>query len=1576
MAIFPLAIGAVPFDWDQALRYLSEMFNERVQAAFNCSYFPPNSANPGYPLKSIDSVTDNHDGTVTVSFSGLDPDWTSGQWTGSSHEADCPAGLRYNLIIFGDIGPPADPYQQVSGFITSQTQDATAHTGTLTISPSSTFLNAITAGFITSLSQLSGKFYTIAEQGYASYLDRRWLRPNDHEAAIGQFDPGWAANLVYDSGTNTEKFDGTGNAPFFPVKVFFQAVSGSHKMAGTLILNADGSFSGATPSYTASAGTNTPSLFDHTIWPSVSFSFCKPTFDPATGIGQIQQFIELYPTSPYDNAPGDPPQPPHTDWKIDLYKGMDFLAFDNAGGVGSAFPDPSTFPLSLGHDYTSPPTVTPSGGSGSGGAITAVLGTSTAVVYLLIVTPGLGYTTTPSMSIANQGSSYAAGHLVIDGTGAVIGAILDISGTGFTSELTVTVDAPPMGGTQAVVRAILGTETVASYNVTNPGNGYVIPPNLALSGGGGADAAAVCTLNGATKLLATDGAGKRPVVAGNDEGIIYLGKRPSDSAYAIPASPIILDAGQQFIVLKTGLKGMPGRIPDIPTLFYAGSTDPSVSRMPWDASLTLTSQMSGTTSLQTLDANGDCDFFEFLSQDIDVTYPQDSCNCGRQGFPVNVNYWKTIRSHQAYAVYLLTNVYINPATLGQSTPPRPYTFAELMTAIGAPSDGLTRVYRRQVSSIYGISTFEEDQDDNGSLIDPPVVDPGGALPNPSAITLTVSTTGGALTHNTTYAYRVSYFNASGETLASAEQTIATPSTPTADTYSISIGWAFQVGAEGANVYGRTASGEQLIMAVSMPTLSFVDDGSVTPSGALPTFNTTHNDCNGTGTWIKRNPSVQYQAQSNFGYAEDAGGSFFAGDYVRYMGDNATDPFPGGDRVTVYSPVESRAFRGRRWKVSQLAREASQKGTVVDSTANFILDTSKNWWTDESNNGTLRIQGGVVATGSGTSITITSISGDALCWWNAGRYSGFAGIWCEFILEVYAKGAPAGWTIAADGTATYSAPTPPGNTSIPGLIPVVTSVGPSILHAIGKSQPVWFHGTFFDPAATIVLTNTSTSETFSPSVTVSTYGEISLSFNFGFVGATWSIVVTNPGPHSSSAFTFTVNDVNYLPITSGTITSGTGTLGFSAVTGLTINGGDGWLIREPAYELNKWKQRTVKFTKDDGTFLKIPCRFSSNERLFFDTQTTPFGLGWTYQIIEYTPGPVLKFSSSPPTDGRNFVESIPGSVYWSEPYILDSTGKIVTGSNIDARGGGNFVLNLNNNLATMVSGDGYMLPDDDFTATILNQIHDILALAKDTANFNPACRNIPAIGATAENNVLNFSSLFVTGPSSPGPVPPTQWGLAPTFTGFSTAWGNTAAQGADLFTGDFSDGAFGPSPNPPSQDPGYTLSAADNFCPEAMLGSGASNVPGTDGPGGFFTPDGVNVSRAYAYLEDSGIPICLTCTVNFWVHSIITTGDPNEGLTPPAVFPNQQVRAHFDPQGTPLQFRKYVQINGGTSAKDGTGIIFSGMVGNATADVPTWTIPDDPTGQSGNPLAATSSAVISGYKADAIVSIRTWVFQFN
>jgi CSLREA domain-containing protein len=104
------------------------------------------------------------------------------------------------------------------------------------------------------------------------------------------------------------------------------------------------------------------------------------------------------------------------------------------------------------------------------------------------------------------------------------------------------------------------------------------------------------------------------------------------------------------------------------------------------------------------------------------------------------------------------------------------------------------------------------------------------VPSPAALTLTVGS--GNLAAGT-YAYRVSAVSSSGESIpASPEATITL-----AGAGGILVSWAAVNGATGYKVYGRTAGRELLLTptALGQTATSFLDDGSVNPSGALPLF---------------------------------------------------------------------------------------------------------------------------------------------------------------------------------------------------------------------------------------------------------------------------------------------------------------------------------------------------------------------------------------------------------------------------------------------------------------------------------------------------------------------------------------------------------------------------------------------------------------------------------------------------------------------------------------------------------------------------------------------------------------------
>ncbi len=94
------------------------------------------------------------------------------------------------------------------------------------------------------------------------------------------------------------------------------------------------------------------------------------------------------------------------------------------------------------------------------------------------------------------------------------------------------------------------------------------------------------------------------------------------------------------------------------------------------------------------------------------------------------------------------------------------------------------------------------------------------------------TAGAGILLSGAYYYRVSATNVIGETLASAETSLVL-----AATGGVNVNWGAVPGAAGYKIYGRSTGAEQLIAAVGAVT-TYLDNGYITPSGALPSSNTT------------------------------------------------------------------------------------------------------------------------------------------------------------------------------------------------------------------------------------------------------------------------------------------------------------------------------------------------------------------------------------------------------------------------------------------------------------------------------------------------------------------------------------------------------------------------------------------------------------------------------------------------------------------------------------------------------------------------------------------------------------------
>tara|TARA_R110002153_G_scaffold256628_1_gene415543 strand:+ start:54 stop:2090 length:2037 start_codon:yes stop_codon:yes gene_type:complete len=134
--------------------------------------------------------------------------------------------------------------------------------------------------------------------------------------------------------------------------------------------------------------------------------------------------------------------------------------------------------------YTSPPTLSFSGGGGSGAAATAVIGVSTVAVSA----GGSGYSSAPTVTVSTDAGGSGAELTATVSGGAVTAFNIISRGTGYTSVPTVVVNNTGTDGSSGAGTIVLG---VADVTVTNEGSGYTSTPTVGVSGGGSPSTTAV-----------------------------------------------------------------------------------------------------------------------------------------------------------------------------------------------------------------------------------------------------------------------------------------------------------------------------------------------------------------------------------------------------------------------------------------------------------------------------------------------------------------------------------------------------------------------------------------------------------------------------------------------------------------------------------------------------------------------------------------------------------------------------------------------------------------------------------------------------------------------------------------------------------------------------------------------------------------------------------------------------------------------------------------------------------------------------------------------------------------------------
>lgn len=219
-----------------------------------------------------------------------------------------------------------------------------------------------------------------------------------------------------------------------------------------------------------------------------------------------------------------------------------YYAWDGTSLFGPGTLAPQVQVTGGGENYTSPPTITIQGGSGTGATFQGVLSSGTlvqinvtnpghgylptdggalqiiitgggnpnrlaqatatigggGVLAVQILDGGTGYTNEPSVTFSGGGASTQA-TAVAEGTANSITAVLMVTpGVGYTSTPTVTFGAPSGGGDTATGIALIGINGITAINVTDGGAGYTSSPQVVITDplGFGTGAVAVAQVSG------------------------------------------------------------------------------------------------------------------------------------------------------------------------------------------------------------------------------------------------------------------------------------------------------------------------------------------------------------------------------------------------------------------------------------------------------------------------------------------------------------------------------------------------------------------------------------------------------------------------------------------------------------------------------------------------------------------------------------------------------------------------------------------------------------------------------------------------------------------------------------------------------------------------------------------------------------------------------------------------------------------------------------------------------------------------------------------------------------------------
>ena len=210
----------------------------------------------------------------------------------------------------------------------------------------------------------------------------------------------------------------------------------------------------------------------------------------------------------------------------------DYWAWDGNLLYGSGTAAPQGVNLnSIGFSYSSTPTISAYGGSGSGMTFTSNVNNG-GVVQVVITNPGSGYLPgdVVQLQFSGGGSDTSAVLEAVLSSGSVGGVSITTAGSGYTSASVAFSGGG--GGAGAAGTAIISTGSVTSTTSLVGGSGYTTAPTISFTGGGGgAGATATATvLAGAVTGIVIVSGGSGYTVAPN---IVFSGPGAGASATAV-----------------------------------------------------------------------------------------------------------------------------------------------------------------------------------------------------------------------------------------------------------------------------------------------------------------------------------------------------------------------------------------------------------------------------------------------------------------------------------------------------------------------------------------------------------------------------------------------------------------------------------------------------------------------------------------------------------------------------------------------------------------------------------------------------------------------------------------------------------------------------------------------------------------------------------------------------------------------------------------------------------------------------------------------------------------------------------